>query len=545
MKPNALGRATQPAPIGERAGHQESLDREAERESPGTPSGTNAQRIVSGHDMLFHSLAEIFPMLVTARVEELASDVGQRGLLQPILLYEGKILDGRCRYRACLLAGIEPRYESYTGADPVGVVLSLNVRRRHLTEAQRALVAARICNLQVGANQYSSEGMPAGRAAQALDVGVRTIQRAKKILAYGIPELVQAVEDGAVSMSVAEHISFFSETEQRPRLRARALQMSVPELALPPGETGPIPYDATPSELKPEAVTDAEPAAQGHPQSVSALGLDESGKDADEPQPEPVSASENVPSTRPEVKCDSGAATPHHPWILSGYIASSAVTAIVGTMNAPVILVALAAIKSGGGEVIWVSSRPRARATLRSLFGVDGGFLRRIRFQEGRTGDYGFPIHDLGNALRWLDGELSTSNAVGGVVIDYLFPYLAPGELEESIHMLRPAFELTCKMAVKHGVGIIVPCQLPCQGGSTVMTKAVDQLAAIPDLHSLLLIKGTCEGGGTILVKKRASGGKSSALDFRVTKSGYFDGPTPPIVLLENGIHAFTRSHVL
>jgi hypothetical protein len=33
------------------------------------------------------------------------------------MLYEGKILDGRNRYNACIAAGVEPRYIDYEGHD--------------------------------------------------------------------------------------------------------------------------------------------------------------------------------------------------------------------------------------------------------------------------------------------------------------------------------------------------------------------------------------------------------------------------------------------
>lgn len=64
--------------------------------------------------------------------------------MHPIEIYQGKILDGRNRQRACTEAGIEGRYIEIEPADPVGYVVSVNVRRRHLTPSQRAIAAARV-----------------------------------------------------------------------------------------------------------------------------------------------------------------------------------------------------------------------------------------------------------------------------------------------------------------------------------------------------------------------------------------------------------------
>ena len=60
---------------------------------------------------------------------------------------EGKILDGRNRYRACVELGIEPETTNYTGNDPVGFSLSLNLHRRHLTSDQRAAIAVDVLPL--------------------------------------------------------------------------------------------------------------------------------------------------------------------------------------------------------------------------------------------------------------------------------------------------------------------------------------------------------------------------------------------------------------
>ena len=61
---------------------------------------------------------------------------------EPIILADGQILDGRNRHRACELAGVEPEFVESDGADPLALVVSLNVKRRHMTASQRAISAA-------------------------------------------------------------------------------------------------------------------------------------------------------------------------------------------------------------------------------------------------------------------------------------------------------------------------------------------------------------------------------------------------------------------
>jgi N6-adenosine-specific RNA methylase IME4 len=104
--------------------------------------------------MQFHELANVFPLIEGDEFAGLVADIGKQGLLEAIVLLDGKILDGRNRYRACLEAGVEPHFEEFDGEDPVAFVVSKNVARRHLDESQRALAAARIATLQKGANQH-------------------------------------------------------------------------------------------------------------------------------------------------------------------------------------------------------------------------------------------------------------------------------------------------------------------------------------------------------------------------------------------------------
>ncbi len=166
----------------------------------------------------FHPLAEIFPMMDAAHLQALADDIAAHGLLDEIVLCEGKILDGRCRYLACERAGVAPKFKEYVGDDPLGLVISQNVHRRHLTKQQRLFVAARAATLPIGANQ-TTEGLPIGRAAQVFEVSERSVARAKAVLRLGTVELIQAAEAGKIAVSRAVEVCGVPQEEQVAKLQ--------------------------------------------------------------------------------------------------------------------------------------------------------------------------------------------------------------------------------------------------------------------------------------------------------------------------------------
>ena len=92
----------------------------------------------------FHPIADTFPLLSKDRLNELADSIRDKGLLHPIILFEGKILDGRNRYLACQVADIKPHFEEFKVGNPWLHVWSTNCQRRDITEDLRALIWIRI-----------------------------------------------------------------------------------------------------------------------------------------------------------------------------------------------------------------------------------------------------------------------------------------------------------------------------------------------------------------------------------------------------------------
>jgi ParB-like chromosome segregation protein Spo0J len=157
--------------------------------------------------MGYHQLAELFPLMEGEEFEALVGDIRRHGLREPVILHRDQILDGRNRYRACLEAGVQCRFELYDGSDPAAYVVSLNLKRRHLDESQRAMVAARLATLGDGQRADLGQGLPIGRASELLNVGERSVARASEVQRSGVAELQRAVERGQVSVSAAADVA--------------------------------------------------------------------------------------------------------------------------------------------------------------------------------------------------------------------------------------------------------------------------------------------------------------------------------------------------
>jgi ParB-like chromosome segregation protein Spo0J len=162
-----------------------------------------------------HPLASVFPPLSKDEYEALKADIKDNGLREPISTFKGQVLDGRHRYRACKDLGIEPKINRLDQTtDPVAYVISANLRRRHLTTAQRAMAAAKLATLKRGDNQHNGEGLSIERSSQLFNVSDASTNRCKKVLSDGVPKLVQMVEEGKLPASVGEKVAGLPQEEQ-------------------------------------------------------------------------------------------------------------------------------------------------------------------------------------------------------------------------------------------------------------------------------------------------------------------------------------------
>lgn len=177
-----------------------------------------------------HDAANIFPMMDELRLNELAQDIKKNGLQIEIELLDGKIIDGRNRYKACLIAGVEPSFMEVLPADPLQYVLSLNLQRRHLDSGQRAFVALNVeeyeakaakqrqsklnGKTQLPANLPEAKGDARDKAAEQLAVGGRSVSDAKAV-AQASPELAGLGIAGKLAPSIGAKIARAAESNEQ------------------------------------------------------------------------------------------------------------------------------------------------------------------------------------------------------------------------------------------------------------------------------------------------------------------------------------------
>lgn len=209
--------------------------------------------------MDFHEAANIFP-LDEEHLHELADDIREHGQQMPIEVFDGQILDGRRRWKACKMANVIPKTVEVDPDDPVAYVLSLNLQRRHLTTSQATDCAARATALwdklkeeakerkREGGRHKDVENLPQADKGKTRDkigrmfgVSGRNVAKAQKIHEEGIPELSEALREGKVSVNNAMFIAQHERPLQGELLQT---QLSRPRCKIPtakPGEPEPEP----------------------------------------------------------------------------------------------------------------------------------------------------------------------------------------------------------------------------------------------------------------------------------------------------------------
>lgn len=170
-----------------------------------------------------HPAAALFPMMADTELEQLAADIKTNGLRQPIVLDgDGRLVDGRNRLRACEIADVKPAFVSVNGDDPVGLVVSLNVKRRNLTQSQRAVAAGEAAEYSAASNR---------RIADMFGVDEKYIRMARALVERD-PDAAAAVKAGSAALADAHEALKQREQETKGRQAAvDKLRADHPDLA--------------------------------------------------------------------------------------------------------------------------------------------------------------------------------------------------------------------------------------------------------------------------------------------------------------------------
>ena len=176
-----------------------------------------------------HPYADIFPQMLPDEYEALVADIHQHGQQEAIVLFEGKILDGRHRYQAMndlqQAQGVDWKPKSWefcgTPEEAMQFVFSANLYRRHLTTGQRACMGVDVKHqLQETVKQGQRTDLTWGKfapsgsderaphvrdiAGKMLNVSGRSIDKAERIQEEA-PDLFERVKSGEMHLSAADN----------------------------------------------------------------------------------------------------------------------------------------------------------------------------------------------------------------------------------------------------------------------------------------------------------------------------------------------------
>lgn len=197
----------------------------------------------------FHPACLVFPPLPAAEFDALVADIAAHGLIHPIVMLDGLVLDGRNRLLACRQAGVQPRFTQWRGTgSPLAWAISANLQRRHLTASQRAVLALDILphlaaeakarqRLSRGRGRRKAAGVSAtvptrGKASQiaarAAGTNSAYVEAAKRLRLAG-DDLLAAVRLGQLTLGEASRLARYPASV---RTRAIDLRQAAPHRLL-------------------------------------------------------------------------------------------------------------------------------------------------------------------------------------------------------------------------------------------------------------------------------------------------------------------------
>ncbi|MFJ3649047.1 hypothetical protein [Streptomyces murinus] len=165
-------------------------------------------------------------MLSHGELLDLAESIKNEGQHEDIVLdADGVLLDGRNRLAACKIAGVEPRFTTYTGNNPTALILSNNLFRRHISKGQEAMITVMACS-------FSGHSL---RDMSKLHGLSRSRLSAANVVLKHSPDLAEQVTESEITL--ADATAALNERLDTERLRQYVINADTVRLA--DGDTTP------------------------------------------------------------------------------------------------------------------------------------------------------------------------------------------------------------------------------------------------------------------------------------------------------------------
>jgi len=228
-----------------------------------------------------HPAAAAFPLIEGEEFEELVRDIKKSGLREPIVLThdQTKLVDGRNRYRACEVAGVDMVFRQlgshYTEPMVLDFIVSANLARRHLNPGQLAMVGADLEPIYAAAIKAEESS----RKSTSLNV-VGPIEESQ----VTAPDREQSPAADRNKRSAAAKAAKAVGASRTTTAKAKAVQRDAPDLAAEVRQ-GKLSLDAADKERKQRVKNDPKPEQQVKPGLATLTLYTHEGKPVDYPSP--------------------------------------------------------------------------------------------------------------------------------------------------------------------------------------------------------------------------------------------------------------------
>lgn len=165
-----------------------------------------------------HPAARLFPLLIHLNKKEwkkFLGDIASKGQDHRIIRdATGLILDGRNRWLACKILGLDPKFEDrpVSGRAAIEIVMSGNLRRRHERVGPRSIHTASLLEMMHSENFRDIPTQE--EAAESADISDASLREAQKLL-KDHPEIAEEVSKGKLSLHAGRVLSKADPAEQK------------------------------------------------------------------------------------------------------------------------------------------------------------------------------------------------------------------------------------------------------------------------------------------------------------------------------------------